>query len=355
MPSPRRCENFSPTNTNSSNGQGNDDNGALGEIYFESYRGAVFQFQEEIEANNIPIDEIFPHIHNHDGFVQDVIVFLEERVTLPSQVSTVQELIKEATNTHRALAVFESFYKMIAVLLRIPDYDTCLQCWVCQANITQQCASCKVASFCGAACQRMAWKRNHKVMCPRFRHIREYAQTQCQKIVKVHKQAYIPGSLLVPSLFFDYIMVSVSAGQTPPGDDQAPSMDHFYKNIVKVASDDQSFCTLFKHQSDVGDDDNSDNPEYLTKGMSELCIRLMYMNGNPPPRRLLESVFIPSLTRDAFLNEYKKKSGYPPQSEEMVMAYITYGGCKKNSEYPPQSEEMIVGLGMDNLFQRHRR
>ena len=86
----------------------------LREIYFEAYRTTAYRIQEEPETrrsrrlfqeqaeidpenniHNMAVDEIFPYVHNRERFVQQIMIFLEDCVTLPSQVATAQELVKE--------------------------------------------------------------------------------------------------------------------------------------------------------------------------------------------------------------------------------------------------------------------
>jgi MYND finger len=334
----RRCEMFSPTNGNDNNQGFDNDNRILSEIFFEAYGAAAYQLQEEID---VPIDQVFTHLHNPSGFVQEIIKFLEHCVTLPAQVATAHELVKVLTNFQRAQAVIQSFRKTIYVVNFFPDFYKCLQCWVCQANQTHLCASCKVAAFCGTTCQRSAWKRNHKKFCPHFQRIQAHAQAQCQTVAKVHKQYFIPGSRLVPNQHFDYLLVTISAwleaamlrSTTPLRTrDQMPSMDQFYENMAMLATDDQSFRTLFKNQSDE-DHENTDNP---TRSIIDVCVGLLY-NGSPPVELL---TIVPRLTRDAFLKEYKTIDGYPPQSEEMVMASVTnnlftctHAACSKRKRF----------------------
>jgi hypothetical protein len=60
------------------------------------------------------IDQVFTHIHNRDGFVQDIIVSLEDWVTLPSQVATVQELVKEVRGNGHGFCRQSSFLTAVA-------------------------------------------------------------------------------------------------------------------------------------------------------------------------------------------------------------------------------------------------
>jgi hypothetical protein len=144
---------------------------------------------------------------------------------------TFNELELEQSHCHFAEQVPSSF----------PGFVKCLQCWECQADQTHLCSSCQVAAFCCTTCQRVAWRRGHKKVCPRFQRIREYAHVQCQKIAEVHKQGFIPGSLLKPNPYGDYILVSIcverEAGtmhvsEPLPAADQIPNQLGIFTKIL---------------------------------------------------------------------------------------------------------------------------
>jgi hypothetical protein len=86
----RSHEMFAPTNSNNRQTGDYEDNLILGEVYFRAYCATVHQFQDEIENYHATTtDQVFTYINNRDGFVQDIIGFLDHGcVALPSQIST---------------------------------------------------------------------------------------------------------------------------------------------------------------------------------------------------------------------------------------------------------------------------
>ena len=93
------------------------------------------------------------YLHDKDGFVKEVSALLEETVALPSDIATVNELLDHANATYTAVAITNSFVKSVRVTKEIPSYYSCLQCWVCGADDTQDCSSCKVA-----------WKKSQSIV-----------------------------------------------------------------------------------------------------------------------------------------------------------------------------------------------
>jgi len=317
------------------------DGGVLEDIYYSAYTKTAYEFKKEIEeTSQKSLAEVCEYMTDREGFVEELIESLAHTVTLPSDVASVEELIEHAREYYTARAVTNTFVKSVRVIKEMPGYYSCLQCWVCGANETQNCSACKVAAFCCRSCIKKAWKKNHKVLCLHYQRVMNYAETQCKRIDRAFKESFIaPGeSLLQPHQFLDYTMVittSAMAAQDPEAklDEDTVSVNNFYRNVVRVEQDDKAFRTLFKKGDQV-------NSSPTVPSLTNVCVGLMF-SGNPPG--MLPA---PKVTRNTFLQEYKNVNGYVKNSEEMVKASViedlmrVYRG-EDFSKYP---DEVIKSL-----------
>ena len=117
------------------------------------------------------------------------------------------------------------------------------------------CSTCKVAAFCGRACQKKAWKTNHKAFCSHYKRTMAYAEMQCRRIKRAFRKSFVaPGiSLLQPHNFFDYTMVGTRAAMLANDPDKRPdddivSMNNLCRNVVQVEKDNKAFLSLLRKE-----------------------------------------------------------------------------------------------------------
>jgi hypothetical protein len=291
------------------------DGDILIDMFFSAFVKTAYEFENEmVETSQIDLLEICPKVNDPEGFVKELIAFMEASVTLPRGVADVEELIEHAKESFNARAITNAFVKTVRVLKEFPDHLKCLQCWVCGKDSPKTCGTCKIAAFCCRQCQGKAWKKNHKQLCAPYKQIMDFAEAQCNRIKQARKESFVcPGSsLLQPNQFFDYItVIRVTALLAQNGSDtlsEQVTMDSFYKNLVKVENDDTAFSGLFKR--------GTGRVEASMDSVVNICVGLM-CNGNQP-----EALPTPKISRASFFRSYTDVDGFVKQSEEMVIASV---------------------------------
>lgn len=120
------------------------------------------------------------------------------------------------------------------------DHKTC---WQCSSRVSTlfECASCKVAQYCGKKCQKKAWKSGHKSACEDLGRKYEIFAANLTLIEAQHDREIERG--IVPAFEIDFDLCSrctntfaghIWKGSGLEGELSGPSMDYFFQNISHV-------------------------------------------------------------------------------------------------------------------------
>eukprot|EP00977_Amphora_coffeiformis_P026179 scaffold24543_cov195-Amphora_coffeaeformis.AAC.2 len=166
------------------------------------------------------------------------------QVPLADFTSILDTLFEKSLESHPFKEIYDSLSEIRKIAEQIQSGDLLMDrlCWECSEVIDYPkiCSACRAATYCGAVCQKQAWRNGHRFSCSSVHKIYENF-TDNFKVIKSaladpgkHESLYG----YRPNSRIDYFLLW-NLFQTFPTDERdinikLPSFKHFYSNLSQV-------------------------------------------------------------------------------------------------------------------------